>query len=127
MDPTPQMILWSLGALFALAYLLKKLDDSSEVFSAWVLRSRKFQEWSEKWAKEQNDKATREAEATRNLIRDFRDEFAARFEDLKDLHATKAEVERWKGRTRTLEALQHAQHGTAVPGDSSSFSHGDHT
>jgi hypothetical protein len=122
MDPTPQTIILVLLVIVAGTYLLRTLRNAQEEGSTWVLKSNVFQKWTEA----RDAKVEKEAKETRDLIRDFRDEFAARFEDLKDLHATKAEVERWKGRTRTLEALQQAQHGTAIPSDSSSFHHGDH-
>ena len=121
MDLTPQSIILVLLVIVAGTWLLRTLRNAQEEGSTWVLKSNVFQKWTEA----RDAKVTKEAEETRNLIRDFRDEMSGKFEDLKDLYATRVEVERVKGRTRTLEALQHAQHGTAVPGDSSTFTHGD--
>jgi hypothetical protein len=123
MDPTTTTALLALGALFALTWLLKKLRESQETLSLWTIKSDAFA----KWTKDQDAKIVKEAEATRNLVRDVRDEMLREIGTLRETHATHAEVERWKGRTRTLEALQHAHHGVSIPSDSSSFSRGDHT
>ena len=122
MDPTPHTIILVLLVIAAGTWLLRTLRNAQEEGSTWVLKSNAFKLWTEA----RDAKATKEAEATRDLIRDVRDEMLREIGTLRDTHATQAEVERWKGRTRTLEALQSLQHGTAVPGDSSTFSHGDH-
>lgn len=122
MDPTPQTILLVLAIIVAGTWLLRTLRNAREELAEWSLESKAFKRWTE----EQDAKIKRESEATRDLIRDVRDEMLREIGTLRDTHATQAEVERWKGRTRTLEALQSLQHGTAVPGDSSTFSHGDH-
>lgn len=122
MDPTPQTILLVLVIIVAGTWLLRTLRNAREELSEWNLESKAFK----RWTAEQDAKIKKESETTRDLIRDVRDEMLREIGTLRDTHATQAEVERWKGRTRTLEALTQAQHGVSLPGDSSTFPHGGH-
>ena len=122
MDPTPQTILLVLAIIVAGTWLLRTLRNAREELAEWSLESKAFKAWTEA----QDAKVAKESEATRDLIRDVRDEMLREIGTLRDTHATQAEVEQLKGRLRTLAVVNALQHGTAVPGDSSTFSHGDH-
>lgn len=122
MEPSPLNIALALGALFALTVLLKRLREAREVLSEWTLESTAFKIFS----KEQDAKIAKEAEATRNLIRDTRDELLRALDAMKATHCTRIEFERLKGRTTNLETLNEVVHGTRhVAGDSSTYVPGD--
>lgn len=112
--------IYVLVGILGLTELLRRLRAAREEGSKLVLGSDAFRAWEDK----HKDLIATEAEKTRDLVRDVRDELLREIAHVADTHATRAEVERWKGRTRTLEALTSEHHGAHFPGDSSTFEPG---
>lgn len=107
-------LLLALSGIFALAYLLKKLREAREALSEWTLESTAFKAYS----KDRDAKVEKEAEATRNLIRD-------RMDEIQKSMVSRAEFAELKGRVKLQETLNKMQHGHQIPGESSTYSPGD--